>query len=73
MIQFDYSKLRGRIREVFGTQAKFANEMKITTATLSSKLNNAVEFKQGEMDRACDLLTIGASEIKDYFFTEKVQ
>lgn len=36
---FDYSKLRGKIKEVFGTQAKFAKAMGMSTVTLSAKLN----------------------------------
>ena len=39
---FDYSKLRGKIKEVFGTQAKFAKAMGMSTVTLSAKLNGTV-------------------------------
>lgn len=33
---FDYSKLRGKIKEVFGTQAKFAKAMGMSTVTFLS-------------------------------------
>ena len=46
---FDYSKLRGKIKEVFGTQDKFAKALGISRATLSLKLNNISEFTQQEM------------------------
>lgn len=69
---FDYSKLRGKIREKFKTQARFANSMGFSGGTLSTKLNNAAEFTQHEIKRACLLLSIGQAEISLYFFTRKV-
>lgn len=70
---FEYSKLRGKIREVYGTQSNFAKEMGISSASVSAKLNNAVEFKQCEIDKACSLLSINSSDVVAYFFTSKVQ
>lgn len=72
-IIFDFSKLRGRIKEVYGTQMSFAIAMLMNEATLSNKLNNNVEFSPKEMYRACILLSIDLKEIKSYFFTLKVQ
>lgn len=70
---FDYSKLRGKIREVFGTQSKFAKAMGLSSVTLSAKLNNTVAFTQSEINRACELLKIPLEFIPIYFFTEKVK
>lgn len=72
-IIFDFSKLRGRIKEIYGTQTAFAIAMLMNEATLSNKLNNNVEFSLKEMYRACILLNIDLKEIKLYFFTLKVQ
>lgn len=72
-IIFDFSKLKGKIKEVYGTQGAFATEMAINEATLSNKLNNNVEFSSKEMVRACYLLKIAFEEIKLYFFTLKIQ
>ena len=69
----DFSKLRGKIKEVYGTQNAFATEMVMNEATLSNKLNNNVEFSPKEIVRACYLLEISFEEIKPYFFTLKVQ
>lgn len=69
---FDYSKLRGRIREILGTQSMFAKLLGISEATLSKKLNNETDFTQSEMNRSCDLLKFPCSEIPVYFFTAKV-
>lgn len=72
-MNFDYSKLRGKIREMFRTQNAFAEAMGISTTSLSAKLNNQVEFSQKEIDLATELLKIKKSEIPAYFFTLEVQ
>lgn len=72
-VVFDYSKVRGKIKEVFGTQSAFASAMGMSPVSLSEKLNNKVQFSQKEMDKASDLLKIKKEEIPVYFFTPKVQ
>lgn len=72
-IVFDFSKLRGRIKEIYGTQTAFAVAMLMNEATLSNKLNNNVEFSPKEIVRACLLLCIKIDEVNKYFFTLKVQ
>ena len=39
-LEYNYSKLRGRIVEIFETQQNFAKEMGWSEHTLSSKLNH---------------------------------
>ena len=72
-IVFDFSKLRGRIKEIYGTQTAFAIAMLMNEATLSNKLNNNVEFSPKEIIRACLLLSIELKDVNIYFFTLKVQ
>ena len=67
-VEFDYSKLRGRIREVYKTETKFADALGIAPTTLSSKLNNKVGFSNDEMLEICNLLSIPLSDTVDYFF-----
>ena len=68
-IIFDFSKLRGRIKEIYGTQSAFAIAMLINDATLSNKLNGNVEFSSKEIYRACLLLCIDMDkELSQYFF-----
>ena len=69
---FNYSKLRGRIREVCGTQEDFAKKMELSTVSVSLKLNNKVEWTQQEINRASEVLNIPDGKIYSYFFTEKV-
>lgn len=72
-IKFDFNKVRGRIKEVYGTQTSFAVAMLMNESTLSNKLNNNVEFSPKEILRACALLSINENEIQEYFFKFKVQ
>lgn len=72
-IIFDFSKLRGRIKEIFSTQTAFAIEMQMNEATLSNKLNNNVEFSPKEIVKACKLLKLELNKIDEYFFTLIVQ
>nr|DAK55252.1 MAG TPA: Protein of unknown function (DUF739) [Caudoviricetes sp.] len=63
-----YSKLRGKIREVFGTQEAFATAMGMNTATISGKLNDKSDWTRAEMELACSLLKIPMLEMHEYFF-----
>ncbi len=69
---FNYSKLIGKIVEVFGTRAKFSQAMGLSERTVSLKLNNKISWKQPEINKACELLNISVSDIPEYFFATKV-
>ena len=66
-----YAKLRGKIREVFGNQDKFAEAMEMDKSTLSLKLNNKAPWKDEEIERACLLLGILIEQVHEYFFCRK--
>lgn len=68
-----YAKLRGRIREVFGTIEAFANAMDKDVSTISLKLNNKVAWKREDIELACIVLDIPVEEVHLYFFTKKVE
>ncbi len=70
---FDYSKLRGKIIEIFKTQAKFANKMGLSEHSMSEKLAGKSLWKQTEIILACELLKIRYEDIPIYFFTPVVQ
>lgn len=72
-MEFDFSKLRGLIKEKFGSDAKFAQELGLSTSGLSGRLNNKVPWRTEEIPRACELLGIHAAAISVYFFTQKVR
>ena len=58
-MSFKYAKLSGRIKEKFKTQERFAEAMNMSPRSISLKLNNKREWKQNEIDKACELLEIG--------------
>lgn len=66
-----YAKLRGRIRELCGTQEAFAEAMGMNTATVSGKLNGKSDWSKKEMELACSILRIPLSEVHRYFFCVK--
>lgn len=62
----DYSKLRGRIVEKFGTLNNFATALDITKASLSSKINNKRRWTNKEILDSKRLLEL--ETIDEYFF-----
>ena len=73
MVEFDYSALRGKIVEKFGSQREFAAALGLSERSLSLKLNNRVYFTQDEMSKAAVLLDVKLGKLKELFFTPKVQ
>ena len=73
MVNFDYSALRGKIIEKFGSQKDFASALGLSERSLSMKLNNKVYFTQDEMSKTAQLLDVKIGKLKEYFFTPKVQ
>lgn len=71
-VVYDYSKLRGRIKEYFDTIDNFAEKMHLSATAIINKLCNRSPFKQPEVTLACTLLEIPEEEIHLYFFTLKV-
>lgn len=70
---YNYSKLRGRIKEVCGTQAALAKHIGLSACSVSKKLNNEIEFTQDEIRDICLTLQLDFSQIPDYFFDRVVK
>lgn len=68
-----YAKLRGKIREVFGTQEAFAEAVGMSTVSVSQRLNNKLEWKTSEIVKACQVLGIPLDKAAEYFFTKEVK
>lgn len=71
-MSYNYQKLRGKIVEVYETQEAFAAAMSMSTRTMSLKMNSNIDWKQEEIQRACELLSIPVAKIPQYFFVPKV-
>ena len=72
-MQFDYSKLLGRIRECGFTQETLAKHIGIAKSSMCLKLNNKANFTHPEVFLICKALEIAITEIGVYFFTPKVR
>ncbi len=70
---YNYDALNGLIVEKYKTNSAFAIAMGLSERSLSLKLNNKVSFKQPEIDKAVELLSINPKKIAYYFFVKKVQ
>lgn len=66
--KFDYSKLRGKIREKYKNETIFANAIGLSTVSLSHRLNGKIPFKSDEIYLTCNLLGIDMVDIPQYFF-----
>lgn len=67
-MQYSYRKLRGRIKEIFGTQAAFAKEVGLSKISVSKKLSGKTEFIQSDIERWAKILGIKREEYVEYFF-----
>lgn len=63
-----YAKLRGKIKEVYGTQDAFAEAIGLNSSSVSSKLNNKTEWTKKQIVVACDKLNIPLKDAPEYFF-----
>jgi transcriptional regulator with XRE-family HTH domain len=66
--KMSYAKIKGKIKELYGTQNAFAEAIGMDNATLSAKLNNKSSWKDEEIEKACGLLNIPIEQVHEYFF-----
>lgn len=71
-VEFDYSALRGKIYEKYGSIKAFSKAMNMATSTLHLKLKNKYAFSDQEIIKMAYLLEIKNNEINIYFFKENV-
>lgn len=70
---FDFSKLKGLMREKGLTQETVAQGINIAYSTFNLKLNGNTYFGQDEILKISDLLEIPKEDFYDYFFTLEVE
>jgi len=70
--KYDYSKLRGRIKEVLGTEGAYAKALGRSHNFITSVFNNKSFLTQADIDKSTDILNIEPRDIGIYFFTLKV-
>ena len=65
---FNYSKLKGRIIEKYGSMTNFSEKLGVSKQALSRKMNGNINFSRNDILKWCELLDIDQSEIGIYFF-----
>lgn len=70
---FDYSKLKGRIKEKYETQTELSKHISYGFSSLSMKLNNEVLFSQPDILELLRVLEIPNEDISEYFFKLKIR
>lgn len=70
-MNYDFSKLRGKIVEKYGNITSFASKLDVSVATLSLKLRGRRSFSNREIEQCIELLGIDRSQIPEYFFKLK--
>lgn len=71
-MKYNYNKLKGRIKEFFGTQELFAESINLSTTSVNNKLNNKTPWTQDEIYSSILKLHINPNEIQEIFFTKEV-
>ncbi len=68
-MSFKYNKLRGRIVEIFGSQALFSKRIGLSEQSVTAKLAGRSMFSQSDIITWCNALDIDQNDIGLYFFT----
>ena len=69
-MDFDYSRLKGRIVEKYGSQVEFAKHLGTSEKTVSDKINGKKGWRQDEIYKMINLLEIPSSS---FFFRTKLK
>lgn len=70
---YNYSRIRGKIKEIFGTQEAFSKAIGLSATTISDKLNHKVEWTQKEMEKTMEVFGMPVRLIPLYFFCNETQ
>lgn len=71
--EYNYSKLRGKIIEKFGSITAFCQEVELSEPSIHSKLKHRTEFTQSQIIKSCILLDIQLKDMFKYFFDFEVK
>ena len=70
--RYDYRKLRGRIKEVVGTEGDYAKKINRSHNYLTNVFCGKTYFSQKDISNGADVLLIPEGEIGSYFFAREV-
>ncbi len=69
--RYNYSKLKGLIKEKCGTQAEYAKIIGISTTTLNERFKSETYFSTEEMRKTIEYFKLDLSSLKDIFFVKE--
>ena len=70
---YNYSKLKGKIRELEMTLNEYAEYIGVTGQTLNKRFKNQRPFTQPEIAKTMQLFDEPVNNIHLYFFTKKLR
>ena len=65
-----YGRIRGKIKEVFGSIEHFAEACGKSTSIISKKLNGKIKINADDIELWCKLLGISIESVHEYFFAD---
>lgn len=68
-MQYTYKKLKGRIKELYGSQKAFAKKVGLSINSTSMKLTGKRGFSQSDIELWAKFLQIERENFGEYFFT----
>lgn len=70
--KYDYSRLRGRIVEKYGSMSHFADSVGMTRVSVSNRITGKIMFTVEDVDKWATLLDIDVTDLHRYFFAKNV-
>jgi len=67
-MNFNNRKLRGRIREILGSEAELGRRLGLPRSAISARLSNKTPFTRMEIALSAEWLELDKTEIGEYFF-----
>ena len=67
MNKYKYAELHGKIISRYGTLAAFADALEINKNSVSNKLSGRTPWKEREISKSCELLSISPVDVAFYF------
>ena len=71
-MEYDYSKLTGRIIEKYGSRCNFASKLGVARQTVENKLHGKTGFSRNDIHKWSEALEIEKNDYLAYFFAQKV-
>lgn len=72
-VVYNYSKLKGKVREIFGNNKVYADFLGISEASLYEKYKSNSYFNQSQIEKTMYAFQENPEMIMAYFFTKEVE